>query len=104
MLLTILITLLVQFPVLIRCDAFDEYGVSLYDRLEVMERLLLNIDNVVVSVNPCSFFRTSFPVGSANSGEQTSAEWVRIVFHDSITANVVVGTGLVPLMLLQNDI
>jgi hypothetical protein len=104
MLLPILITLLLQFPVLINCDAVDQYGVSLYNRLEVMERLLLNTDNVAVSVNPCSFFRTSFPVGSANSGEQTSAEWVRIVFHDSITANVAAGTGLVPLIVLTNDI
>lgn len=53
-----------------------------------MERLVLD-GAVGVSVNPCSFFRT----GNPNSGEQTSAEWVRIVFHDAITADLVAGTG-----------
>jgi hypothetical protein len=88
MLLPIFITLLLQFSV-VTCQAIDQYGISLYDKLEAMERLMLAQAGVDVSVNPCSFFRT----GNLNSGEQTSAEWVRIVFHDSITANLVAGTG-----------
>jgi len=103
MLLPIFVTLLLQFTLLIRCDAVDQYGVSLYDRLEAMERFLLNTDNVVVSVNPCSFFRTVSPIGSPNSGEQTSAEWVRIVFHDAVTANVAAGTGSISPDLLNGS-
>ncbi|KAH6671975.1 heme peroxidase [Halenospora varia] len=69
-------------------SATDSNGISLYEKLEVMERLVLD-GAVGVSVNPCSFFRT----GNPNSGEQTSAEWVRIVFHDAITADLAAGTG-----------
>ncbi|KAF4626000.1 hypothetical protein G7Y89_g12164 [Cudoniella acicularis] len=54
-----------------------------------MERLLLNRGNIDVDVNPCSFFRTGIPI----AGEQTSAEWIRIVFHDAITANTEARAG-----------
>lgn len=74
----------------------DKYGISLQDKMERMERMLLAGTNVEVSVNPCSFFRT----GNPNSGEQTAAEWVRIVFHDAITADLAAGTGLVFAILI----
>jgi len=90
-LLALLFTLLLQLPVL-NCQAVDAYCISPYEKLEAMERLLLtpSSSTIGVFVNPCSTF-----LGSPNQGEQTSAEWVRIVFHDAITANIAAGTGLV---------
>jgi hypothetical protein len=50
-------------------------------------------------INPCSTFideADSFPATEPlNTGQQTSAEWVRIIFHDFITADVAAGTGYV---------
>jgi hypothetical protein len=68
--------------------------------MEVMERILLSPITsqnhlIAATVNPCTAF-----AGSPALGEQSSAEWVRIVFHDFITADVAAGTGFVSLPLL----
>jgi hypothetical protein len=68
--------------------------------MEVMERILLSPITsqnhlIAATVNPCTAF-----AGSPALGEQSSAEWVRIVFHDFITADVAAGTGFVFLPLL----
>lgn len=99
MLLPVLITLLLQFSA-VKCQAVDAYGISLYDKLEVMERMMLAQAGVDVSVNPCSNFRTGAPI----LGEVTSAEWVRIVFHDFVTADVAAGTGSVGLVLFLGGV
>jgi len=70
-------------------QSVDENGISLYDKLEQMERNLLQFQGLETSVNPCKFFQT----GNPNSGQQTSAEWIRIVFHDAITHDKASGTG-----------
>lgn len=90
MILPILISLLLQFGSA-NAATVDKYGISLQDKMERMERMLLTNTNVEVSVNPCSFFRSGIPF----AGEQTAAEWVRIVFHDAITADLAAGTGSV---------
>jgi hypothetical protein len=76
-------------------QAVDQYGISLYDKMEVMERILLSPITsqnhlIAATVNPCTAF-----AGSPALGEQSSAEWVRIIFHDFITADVAAGTGFV---------
>jgi hypothetical protein len=67
----------------------DVNGVSLADKVLWMERQLLTPGKMDFPVTPCSFLLNDNP----NRGEQTSAEWVRIIFHDVITHNVTAGTG-----------
>ena len=50
---------------------------------------MLNEGLLLAPLVPCG---TVLPL---NSGEQTAAEWARIVFHDFVTANVAAGTGYV---------
>lgn len=55
-------------------DALDANGVSLQDRVESLERILLTpfgLDSVVI---PCSLIFDD----SSLSGEQTAAEWTRV--------------------------
>jgi hypothetical protein len=94
LLLSLLITLFLQFHGL-NGQSVDENGISLYDKLEQMERHLLEFQGLETSVTPCKFFQT----GDPNSGEQTSAEWIRIMFHDAITHNKADGTGSACLVL-----
>jgi hypothetical protein len=88
MLLPVLITLFSQFQGL-NSQAVDANGITLYEKIEELERQLLNPFTLVSLVSPCSV-NFGFP---QEQGEQTSAEWVRIVFHDVITANIA-GPGL----------
>lgn len=90
MLFLALLTLLTQvMPT--HTQALDANGVSLQDRLESIERMILTPGELESIVNPCSLLFD----GNPSSGEQTSAEWVRIVFHDFVTADVEAGTGSV---------
>lgn len=70
-------------------QAMDANGITLYEKLEEMERQMLNPFTLVSVVSPCSVNFNDDP----NRGQQTSAEWVRIVFHDMITKNIA-GPGL----------
>ncbi|TVY88213.1 WSC domain-containing protein [Lachnellula willkommii] len=70
-------------------------GIDIRDKMEEMEHILVdnngaNSDGFVNAVSPCSSY-----VGrnGPDSGEQSSAQWVRFVFHDSVTANLAAGTG-----------
>jgi hypothetical protein len=65
-------------------------GISLRDKMYSIEGKLVGETDVLAAVTPCSFF-----LGDANTGEQTSAEWIRLIFHDFITADVAAGTGYV---------
>jgi hypothetical protein len=51
-----------------------------------------NGDAFVNVLNPCSNY-LGFSSGGSKRGEQSSAQWVRIVFHDFVTADVDAGTG-----------
>ncbi|KAH8900679.1 heme peroxidase [Thozetella sp. PMI_491] len=75
----------------------DTNGIDPRDVYEEMEHILVdnqgtNSDGFVNAVTPCSNY-----VGFANNrtirGEQTSAQWVRMVFHDFVTADIAAGTG-----------
>jgi len=70
-------------------------GIDMRDRMEEMEHIWVdnngaNADGFVGAVSPCSNYVG--PNGQ-NRGEQSSAQWVRFVFHDSVTANLAAGTG-----------
>lgn len=94
MLIPLWFSVLLHFSVS-NSQTVDQYGISLYDKMEVMERILLapitNTAHLIeATVNPCTAF-----AGNPALGEQSSAEWVRIVYHDFITADVAAGTGFV---------
>ncbi|TVY40053.1 WSC domain-containing protein [Lachnellula occidentalis] len=70
-------------------------GIDIRDKMEEMEHIWVdnngaNADGFVGAVSPCTNY-----VGrnGPNEGEQSSAQWVRTVFHDSVTANLAAGTG-----------
>lgn len=72
-------------------------GISAREAWEEMEHLLVdnggtNSDAFVDAVTPCSNY-VGFQSNGDNRGEQSSAQWVRIVFHDFVTADVSAGTG-----------
>jgi len=75
----------------LNCQLIDSNGIALYDKVEEMERMLLEQFSMETFVTPCSKFFN----GSPDLGEVTAAEWVRIIFHDAITGNTAAGTGLV---------
>ncbi|KZT35666.1 heme peroxidase [Sistotremastrum suecicum HHB10207 ss-3] len=65
------------------------------DRLyEELEHLLVdtngyNSGHFAVGVTPCTLYFQ----GPQTTGRQTSAQWMRVAFHDFSTANVAAGTG-----------
>lgn len=83
-----LITLATLFRSL-TAQVADPNGVTLADKTLQFERLLLNPFGLNSIVEPCSKLFD----GDPKSGETTSAEWIRIVFHDFATADVAAGTG-----------
>ena len=81
MLLPLLITLFSQFQGLLCQTTVDANGISLNDKIEAMERMLLTPQQPLSIITPCN---RKNPL----SGEQTAAEWIRIIFHDTVTHNV----------------
>lgn len=67
----------------------DANGVTLADKVEEVELRLLQPGAIDFGVFPCSNNLFQDPA----QGEQTAAQWTRIVFHDFATANVAAGTG-----------
>lgn len=70
-------------------------GIDARDVYEEMEHILVdnsgtNSDGFINAVTPCSNY---FQDNSGKEGEQSSAQWVRLVFHDFVTADVAAGTG-----------
>ena len=89
MLLLALVTLFAQFQGL--NAQVDANGLTLADKAEAVELRLLQPGSIDFGVSPCSNNLFQDPA----QGEQTAAQWTRIVFHDAITANIAAGTGLV---------
>lgn len=73
----------------LNAQAVDINGITLYEKVEAIERQLLDPFTLNSLVSPCSVNFGDNP----NRGEQTSAQWVRIVFHDAITKGIA-GPGL----------
>ncbi|KAK6197264.1 Oxysterol-binding protein OBPa [Pestalotiopsis sp. IQ-011] len=72
-------------------------GIDPRDIYEEMEHVLVdnsgtNSDGFINAVTPCSNY-VGFSSGGSKRGEQSSAQWVRMAFHDAITANLAAGTG-----------
>lgn len=70
-------------------------GIDARDVYEEMEHILVdnsgtNSDGFINAVTPCSNY---FQDRTGIEGEQSSAQWVRLAFHDFITADVAAGTG-----------
>lgn len=73
----------------LNAQAVDAFGITLYEKVEALERQLLDPATLNSLVTPCSVNFGDNPF----RGQQTSAEWVRIVFHDVITKGIA-GPGL----------
>ncbi|KAK6064516.1 WSC domain-containing protein [Seiridium cupressi] len=72
-------------------------GIDPRDIYEEMEHVLVdnrgtNSDGFVNAVTPCSNY-VGFASGGSSRGEQSSGQWVRLAFHDFITADSDAGTG-----------
>ncbi|KAH6653037.1 heme peroxidase [Truncatella angustata] len=70
-------------------------GIDARDVYEEMEHIFVdnsgtNSDGFINAVTPCSNY---FQDRSGIEGEQSSAQWVRLAFHDFITADIAAGTG-----------
>jgi hypothetical protein len=79
----------------------DSNGISARDRIEEMEHIIVdnggtNADGFVAAITPCSTY-LGFASDATDRGEQSSAQWVRMIFHDFVTANIEEGTGYVVL-------
>jgi hypothetical protein len=75
-------------------------GIALAERVDAMEYILVEQAlPFTVPISPCNNFVDEVdslpPSAPPNTGEQSSAEWVRLIFHDFITADVAAGTGYV---------
>lgn len=49
--------------------------------------------NFSSAITPCTRYVTEIGDAAINSGRTTAAQWIRVLFHDFITANVSAGTG-----------
>lgn len=49
--------------------------------------------NFSSAITPCSNYVTEVGDAALNSGRTTSAQWLRVSFHDFVTGNVTAGTG-----------
>jgi hypothetical protein len=49
--------------------------------------------NFSSAITPCTNYVTEVGPPAVNSGRTTAAQWMRVAFHDFITANVSAGTG-----------
>jgi hypothetical protein len=86
-----LVSLFLQFQALDAQSTVDENGISLDQKVLNTERMILTPQELGSVVQNCTLFAFANP----NQGEETSAEWIRIVFHDFVTHNATAGTGLV---------
>lgn len=70
-------------------QTLDVNGVSLAEKVEAMELRLLEPGSIDFGVSPCSNLLLDNP----DKGEQTAAQWTRIIFHDAITHDITTGLG-----------
>lgn len=73
-------------------DTIDPRDV--YDEVEhiITESTGFNADGFLDAVTPCGGY-VGFADNITIRGEQTAAQWIRLAFHDFVTANVSAGTG-----------
>jgi len=78
-------------------------GIALSERVDAMEFILVEqASPFTTPIIPCNHFIDEVdslpPSEPPNTGEQSSAEWVRLIFHDFVTADIAAGTGYVLLV------
>lgn len=49
--------------------------------------------NFSSAITPCNNYVTEVGVPAVNSGRTTAAQWIRVAFHDFVTADISAGTG-----------
>jgi catalase (peroxidase I) len=67
-------------------------------QIHLLEHILVDnwdayASNFSSAITPCTNYVTETGAASVNSGRTTAAQWIRVMFHDMITANVSAGTG-----------
>lgn len=85
------------FPLAVSLATAYTSDIDARDIYEEVEHIMVdnagyNRDAFVAAVTPCSNY-VGFASNGTDRGEQSSAEWVRFIFHDFVTANVSEGTG-----------
>ncbi|KUJ07877.1 heme peroxidase [Mollisia scopiformis] len=88
---------LTSFSILFGIVNAQTNGISLRDKMEEMEHIWvdnagINSDGFVNAVTPCSNY-VGFASDATDRGEQSSAQWVRVAFHDFVTGNLSTGLG-----------
>jgi hypothetical protein len=64
------------------------------DKIDTMDDLMLTEVAFDLVISPCDIFTGRSNISLLpGTGERTSAEWVRMVFHDFVTADGEAGTG-----------
>jgi hypothetical protein len=67
-------------------------------QIHLLEHILVDnwdayASNFSSAITPCINYVTGTGAAARNSGRTTAAQWMRVLFHDMITANVSAGTG-----------
>jgi hypothetical protein len=67
-------------------------------QVHLLEHILVDnwgayASNFSSAITPCTRYVTQVGDTATNSGRTTAAQWIRVLFHDFITANVHAGTG-----------
>jgi hypothetical protein len=67
-------------------------------QVHLLEHILVDnwdayASNFSSAITPCTNYVTETGAASINSGRTTAAQWIRVLFHDMITANGSAGTG-----------
>ncbi|KAK3673640.1 hypothetical protein LTR78_006545 [Recurvomyces mirabilis] len=67
-------------------------------RTSFLEHILVDnwgayASNFSSAITPCARYVTQTGDAALKSGRTTAAQWIRVLFHDMITANVTAGTG-----------
>jgi hypothetical protein len=67
-------------------------------RTHLLEHILVDnwgayASNFSSAITPCTNYVTQTGTAALNSGRTTAAQWIRVLFHDFVTANVTAGTG-----------
>ncbi|KAK7970159.1 hypothetical protein PG988_009232 [Apiospora saccharicola] len=69
-------------------------------QVSLLEHLLVDhwgarASNFSAAITPCTNYVTEVGEPSRNSGRTTAAQWLRVAFHDFVTADTTVGAGTV---------
>lgn len=67
-------------------------------QVSLLEHILVDnwgayASNFSSAITPCTRYVTETGDAALNSGRTTAAQWMRVLFHDMVTADVTAGTG-----------